>query len=109
MAAPSRADRFRPAELVGLASVLAVFTGVIVIATTREWILSLISLGVVFIVALVVLAMLSLAAGPVGAEVDLRGDSPTAPRTDAPSSSSDSESSAPGDANPNGPGSSPSA
>lgn len=82
MAAPTRADRFRPAELVGLASVLAVFTGVIVIATTREWILAVISLGVVFIVALVVLAMLSLAAGPVGTEVDLRGDSPTAPRAD---------------------------
>ncbi|MFD1715124.1 hypothetical protein ACFSBZ_11630 [Amnibacterium flavum] len=80
MAAPSRADRFRPAELVGLAGLLAVFTGVIVIVTTREWILAVISLGVIFIAALVVLAMLSLAAGPIGTETDLNGQSPTAPQ-----------------------------
>lgn len=82
MAAPTRADRFRPAELVGLASVIAVFTGVVVFMSTREWTVSVIFLGGAFVVALVVLAMLALATGPIGTETDLRGNSPTAPVVD---------------------------
>ncbi|HEY4153275.1 MAG TPA: ABC transporter ATP-binding protein, partial [Pseudolysinimonas sp.] len=61
---PTRRDRMRPAELVGLAAAFGIFTGLVVGLATREWILALIFFGVVFIVSLVVLAMLSLAVIP---------------------------------------------
>jgi hypothetical protein len=54
----------RPVELLGLAAVIGVFTGLVVGLATREWILAAIFFGVVFIVGLVVLAMLSLAVVP---------------------------------------------
>jgi hypothetical protein len=60
-AAPGRRERFRPLELLAVAGVLGVFTGLIVFMGTREWALAGIFFGVVFIVSLVVLAMLSLA------------------------------------------------
>ena len=59
--APTRRDRMRPVELLGLAAAIGVFTGLVVGLGTREWILAAIFFGVVFIVSLVVLAMLSLA------------------------------------------------
>lgn len=79
MAKPSRSDRSRPAELIALAAVVAVFVGVVVFLSTRAWEVSLVFTGAGFIVALVLLAMLALAAGPVGQEKDLRGNDPTAP------------------------------
>lgn len=82
MAKPSRADRFRPAELIGLALVLALFTGIVVLFSTRDLTVAVIFLGVAFIVALVLFAMLALAAGPIGQEKDLRGGDPTAPSSD---------------------------
>ncbi len=70
---PSRRDRTKPAELIGLAGVMAVFVGLVVLMSTRQIELSLIFFGVAFIVALVGLAMLSLAAQPTGEEkFDLR-------------------------------------
>jgi len=77
MSKPSRAERFKPAELVGLAFVIAVFVAAIVFMSTHEWTPTLIFLGSAFIVSLVVLAMLALAAGPIGQETDLRGNDPT--------------------------------
>jgi len=68
MNAPSRRDRTRPAELIAIASGLAIFAGLVVLMSTREVILSLIFLGIAFIVALVVLAMLALAVQPTGDE-----------------------------------------
>lgn len=65
---PSRRDRTRPVELLGLSGVLALFIGLVVLMSTREIVLSLIFLGVAFIVALVVLAMLSLAVRPTDVE-----------------------------------------
>ena len=62
--APTRRDRMRPVELVGLAGAIGVFTGLVVGLATREWILAAIFFGVIFIVSLVVLAMLSLAVTP---------------------------------------------
>jgi hypothetical protein len=59
--APARRERFRPLELLAVAGVLGVFTGLIVFMGTREWVVAGIFFGVVFIVSLVVLAMLSLA------------------------------------------------
>jgi hypothetical protein len=59
---PTRRDRMRPLELLGLAGAIGVFAGLVVGLATREWILAAIFFGAIFIVSLVVLAMLSLAA-----------------------------------------------
>lgn len=48
---------------------MAVFTGLIALMSTRDVILSLIFLGVAFVVVLVVLAMLVLAVRPDGEEL----------------------------------------
>lgn len=63
-AKPSRAERFRPAELIGLALVVGIFAGGVVLITARDVGLAVIVLGIAFIVSLVVLAMLALVTGP---------------------------------------------
>jgi len=68
MNAPTRRDRTRPAELIALSAGLAIFAGLVVLVSTRQVLLSLIFLGIAFIVALVVLAMLALAVQPTGDE-----------------------------------------
>jgi hypothetical protein len=65
---PTRQDRLRPLELVGMAAIVAVFIGLVVLGSTRQLILALVFLGVAFIVSLVVIAMLSLAVKPDDAE-----------------------------------------
>ncbi|ROQ40065.1 hypothetical protein EDF46_1701 [Frondihabitans sp. PhB188] len=69
MTTPSRRERVRPAELLGLSAVFAVFTGLIVLLATRELNLAGIFLCIAFILAVVVLAMLSLASKPNDAEM----------------------------------------
>jgi protein-S-isoprenylcysteine O-methyltransferase Ste14 len=69
VAKPSRKDRTRPVELLVLSGVMAVFTGLIVLMSTRDIVLSLIFLGIAFIVVLVILAMLVLAVRPDGEEL----------------------------------------
>jgi uncharacterized membrane protein HdeD (DUF308 family) len=64
VAAPSRRDRTRPVELLGLSGIFAVFVGLVVLMSTREAVLALIFAGIAFIVSLVGLAMLSLAVRP---------------------------------------------
>ena len=68
--APNRRDRTRPAELLGLSGVLAVFVGLISFMATRDIILALIALGVTFILVLVTLATLALTVNstPTGEE-----------------------------------------
>jgi amino acid permease len=61
---PSRRDRTRPAELLGLSAVLAAVTGVITFFGTRDVTLAAEFTGVAFIVSLVVFAMLLLAMSP---------------------------------------------
>ena len=61
MTAPNRRDRTRPAELVGLAAGMALFIGLVVLMSTRQWDLTFVFTGVSFIVVLVVFAMLALA------------------------------------------------
>ncbi|MFJ3384547.1 MULTISPECIES: hypothetical protein [unclassified Curtobacterium] len=61
MTTPSRRDRLRPVELLGISAIIAVFTGLVVLLSTREVTLALIFLGIAFIVVVVVLAMLQLA------------------------------------------------
>jgi hypothetical protein len=63
MTGPSWRQRLRPLELVGMAAVLGVFAGVIAVVGSRSIEVALILAGIAFIVALLVLAMLALAAG----------------------------------------------
>jgi len=70
---PRRRDRTRPLELIGLAAIFAVFVGGIVMLVTRLWLLAIEFAGATFIVALVVLAMLLLAVGPISGGVDEDG------------------------------------
>lgn len=61
---PSRRDRLKPVELVGISGVMALFVGLTVLLATRDIVLSLIALGITFIVALVFIAMLVLGIKP---------------------------------------------
>lgn len=65
---PSRSDRLKPAELLGISAAMALFVGVTILLTTREVMLSVIGLGVTFIVALVAIAMLVLGMKPNASE-----------------------------------------
>jgi len=64
MAKRKRGDGTRPAELIALSAVLAVFAGLVVLMSSRNPLLALVFFGVAFIVSLVGLAMLSLAGAP---------------------------------------------
>lgn len=64
MSTPTRRDRLRPLELIGLSAVIAAFTGLIVLMSTRVAYESLIWAGVAFIVSLVGIAMIVLAIKP---------------------------------------------
>jgi heme/copper-type cytochrome/quinol oxidase subunit 4 len=57
---PSRRDKNRPLHLVGFALAIALFTGVIVLAGSRELMSAVIFTGVAFVAALVLLAMFAL-------------------------------------------------
>lgn len=70
MQEPSRRDRARPAELVGLSIVIAGFVGVVVLISTRDYlseggpVLTFVAFGGTFIAALLMFAMLALAEKP---------------------------------------------
>lgn len=74
---PTRRDRTRPAELLGIAAVIAVAVGVITYFGTRDLLIALEVLGVAFIVTVVVFAMMLLAVSP--RRGDDRRDDPPAP------------------------------
>lgn len=76
---PSRRDVLRPAEYVGGAAIAAIFTGFITLVVTRDWNLTLIAAGGVFIVVLVVLALLAMAMKPDATE-SAELDDPSDPR-----------------------------
>lgn len=61
---PRRRDRTRPVEVIGIALAIGVFITLGVALGTRNWVLASEFGGVGFIVALVVLAMLLVAASP---------------------------------------------
>ncbi|TFD62080.1 hypothetical protein E3T39_03460 [Cryobacterium suzukii] len=65
---PSRSDRLKPVELLAISAGMALFVGLTILGTTRELMLSVIGLGVTFIVALVVIAMLVLGMKPNASE-----------------------------------------
>jgi hypothetical protein len=67
---PTRRDRFRPAQLLGISAGLGEFEGIIVLSATREFILAGVALGIAFIVSLVLMALFALAFKPTAAEVE---------------------------------------
>jgi hypothetical protein len=75
---PSRRDVLRPVEYVGGAAIAAVFTAIIVLITTRDWTMTLITAGGVFIVVLMGLALLAMTVKPnPGEHGDGTGGDPT--------------------------------
>ena len=64
MSTPTLRDRLKPVELLLVSAVLGLFTGVVVLMSSRDLILSSISFGAVFIVCLVSMAMFVLAIKP---------------------------------------------
>lgn len=77
---PTRRDRLRPLELVGFAGVLAVFTGLVVMFVLRtpdgvvDFARAGIAAGIVFIIALMVLALLGLGGKPSEEDIEARKD-----------------------------------
>jgi hypothetical protein len=65
---PTRSEILKPVELVGISAVMGLFVGLTILLATRNWALSSIALGITFIVALVVIAMLALGMKPTAAE-----------------------------------------
>ncbi len=64
MATPSMRDRLRPLELLGFSGVIALFAGIVILFSTRNWTIALIGFGVAFIVAILVIALLALSEKP---------------------------------------------
>ncbi len=58
--APNRRDRTKPIELLGLSAVFGIFVAVVVLISSRDLLLTVISLGAAFIASIVVLATLAL-------------------------------------------------
>ena len=65
---PSRSEILKPIELVGISAAMGLFVGLTILLATRNWALSSIALGITFIIALVVIAMLALGMKPDAAE-----------------------------------------
>lgn len=57
---PTRREILKPAELVGGAGIAAIFVGLVVLLSTREWILTAVFAGISFIVVLMVLALFAM-------------------------------------------------
>jgi hypothetical protein len=64
MTTPTLRDRLKPVELLIVSALLGLFTGLVVLMSSRDLILSSISFGAVFIVCLVSMAMFVLAIKP---------------------------------------------
>lgn len=73
---PSRRDKLRPVELVGISAILAVLAGgVVAFVLSNEWTrLVPIVTGLVFIVALLGFALLGLATKPNAEDIEARKD-----------------------------------
>ena len=65
---PSRSEILKPVELVAISAGMGLFVGLTILLATRNWAQSSIALGITFIVALVVIAMLALGMKPDAAE-----------------------------------------
>lgn len=70
MTKPSRKDRLRPLEYLLMAGGFALFSALVTLMVTRDPLVTVISFGVVFILALLTLALLALAMKPDEAELN---------------------------------------
>lgn len=70
MDTPSIRERLRPFELLAISAVIGLFTGLVIMLTTREWWLAAIGFGVAFILSVMMIALLALSAKPNEAERD---------------------------------------
>lgn len=61
---PTKRERFKPLELLAISAAFGLFTGLIVLMSSRDVILSATWFGLTFIITLVVLATFILAAKP---------------------------------------------
>lgn len=61
---PTRRERLRPAELIGLSLGLGLFIGLVVLLTTQEPIFAAVAFGIGFIVSLVAIALFMLTLKP---------------------------------------------
>lgn len=59
---PSKRDRTRPAELLGLSAVFSVFVALVTLMGTRDLMFAAIAFGVTFIVSIVTLATIAITA-----------------------------------------------
>lgn len=57
---PTRREILKPAELVGGSAIAAIFVGLIVLLSTRQWLLTAVFVGITFIVVLMVLALFAM-------------------------------------------------
>lgn len=57
---PTRREILKPVELVGGAGFAAIFVGLIVLLSTRQWLLTAVFVGITFIVVLMVLALFAM-------------------------------------------------
>lgn len=72
METPSLRDRLRPLELLSISAVIGLFTGLVILLTSRELWLAGIGFGVAFILGVMTIALLALSAKPNAAEqIDL--------------------------------------
>ncbi len=71
---PSRRDRLRPLELVGFSGVLAIFAGLVILLTTRDLVLTAITVIVGFIVVLMLVALIGLGGKPSAEDLEARKD-----------------------------------
>ncbi len=60
---PTRRQKTRPAELLGLAAFFGIVTGAVVLMATRQWTISLVFAGVAFIITLLTFATLLISVG----------------------------------------------
>ena len=70
MDTPSIRERLRPFELLAISAVIGLFTGLVIMLTTRELWLAAIGFGVAFILSVMMIAILALSAKPNDAERD---------------------------------------
>jgi hypothetical protein len=69
MSQPTRRDRFRPVEYIGLSFSIAIVGALVVLMSSRDLKFALIILGVSFVASLVLIAMFVLAAKPNKEEI----------------------------------------
>ena len=84
-----RQDRLLPVELLGISLALGIFTGLIVLIATREFLLAGIALGVAFIVTLVLFALFALGFKPNAAEISDLDQQNSRPNPDSTQDSRD--------------------